>query len=231
MDSQKDAEAWFQKGYKQITRLRGEDLSEFKSDNKDALAAFDKATSLKPDHAEAWFWKGSALSVLGRHEEALAAYEEVLRLEPSNYSAREHKAEVLGKLGRLAEAAFERGLRWAILSLTADHVSDLRSELGESLAAFAEAVSLKPDYADAWFWKGEVLAQLNRYEQAVAAYDAALRCQPEDPDTWRHKADALRWLGKHDEALAAYEEVLRLRPDDSAALSGKTELAALARHE
>ena len=176
MGTQDEAETWFQKGRAAIDRgdavaafdkatslkpdyadawfEKGMSLALLKRD-EEALPALEKAISLKPDHAQARFWKGISLAALERYEEALAAYETALHLDPGDFSARNRKAQMLVKLGRHAEASFQEGMRWTILSTSADHLSDLREELENALAAFEEAIALKPDYAGAWFWKGE----------------------------------------------------------------------------
>ena len=46
----------------------------------DALKALDKATEIDPMNADAWLWKGKALSALGKTTEADAAYTEAKEL-------------------------------------------------------------------------------------------------------------------------------------------------------
>ena len=48
----------------------------------DALASYDRAIALKPDHAKAHSNRAMALTNLGRHVEALAAYDKAFALEP-----------------------------------------------------------------------------------------------------------------------------------------------------
>ncbi len=47
------------------------------------LMAFDKALSLDPDNAGAWFNKGYALAGMRRYDEAIAAFDQVRVIEPS----------------------------------------------------------------------------------------------------------------------------------------------------
>jgi predicted TPR repeat methyltransferase len=48
----------------------------------EALAAYDKALSLKPDLAEAWLGRANVFYNSERHEEALAAYDKAVSLKP-----------------------------------------------------------------------------------------------------------------------------------------------------
>ncbi|HZK30388.1 MAG TPA: tetratricopeptide repeat protein, partial [Methanoregula sp.] len=47
------------------------------------LQAFEKAVSLEPDNAEAWFNKGYALAGMKRYDEAIAAFDRVKVINPS----------------------------------------------------------------------------------------------------------------------------------------------------
>ena len=47
------------------------------------LAAFEKAITIDPNNADAWFNKGYALAGLKRYDEAIAAFDRVQKIEPS----------------------------------------------------------------------------------------------------------------------------------------------------
>jgi protein O-GlcNAc transferase len=59
----------------------GQVLSPLRRHNE-ALAAYDRAISLKPDLAEAWFGRGQALTALRHYGEAYAAYDRAIKLMP-----------------------------------------------------------------------------------------------------------------------------------------------------
>jgi tetratricopeptide (TPR) repeat protein len=107
-----------------------------------------------------------------------------------------------------------------------------RSEYGKALAAYDEALTLRPDAADTWYNKGVALALLGRGEEALVACDRALALRPDDANTWHNKGFALGQLGRYEEALAVYDEALALRPDDAATWNSKGyALLLLERHE
>ena len=49
----------------------------------------------------------------------------------------------------------------------------------EAIAHYDQALSLKPDYAEAWSNKGVTLHELKRYDEAITHYDQALSLKPE----------------------------------------------------
>ncbi|MBD2312503.1 tetratricopeptide repeat protein [Desertifilum sp. FACHB-1129] len=73
----------------------------------------------------------------------------------------------------------------------------------EAIAAFDQAVKLKPDYPEAWVDLGNALMQVNRYPDALNAYDEALKLQLDDPQTWYYRAVVLNALQRYEEALVA----------------------------
>jgi len=78
---------------------------------QEALAIYDQALRLDPNHPGLHLARGSALVSLGRYEEALAAYEQTIRLDPTIEQARSYRDEVLRRLG---EAKQVRTKYWVI---------------------------------------------------------------------------------------------------------------------
>ena len=70
----------------------------------EAIEAFEKAVSLKPDDPEIRHQYASALHKGGEFEEALVEFERVLYLKPDHFFALRHKASTLTDLGREPEA-------------------------------------------------------------------------------------------------------------------------------
>ena len=84
----------------------------------------------------------------------------------------------------------------------------------EALAAYGEALRLHPGNAAAiYIHRGEILAQLKRYEEALAAYEQTVRLAPERIDLYFKKGHTLRRLGKLEEAQQCYEKARQLRGD------------------
>ena len=89
----------------------------------------------------------------------------------------------------------------------------------EALSAYKKALTLKPDFADAYNNAGNVLATSNRPGEAVDFYQKALDLRPDSYEAHNNYGHALRASGKSDEAVAYFREAVRLRPDSPETLS------------
>ncbi len=69
-----------------------------------AAQAFDLATRLKPDYAEAHGQKGFSLAMLGQFQEALESFDQAIRLRPYEGFYWLGKGVVLAAVGRQAQA-------------------------------------------------------------------------------------------------------------------------------
>ena len=93
--------------------------------------------------------------------------------------------------------------------------------LEESLAALDQVIALKPDYAEAFNNRGNVLQDLGRLDDAVASYRRAIALKPDYPFAFNNLAGAFRLLKQVEPAIAAYDKALALRPDYPAAMSNR----------
>ncbi|WP_204153833.1 tetratricopeptide repeat protein, partial [Leptolyngbya sp. CCY15150] len=112
--------------------------------------------------------------------------------------------------------SFSSDLFWSIGS----DLHQLR-EYEEALAAYDQALDIKPDFHEALSNKGVVLDNLGRYEEALAAYDQALDIKPDFHEALSNKGFALINLGRYEEALVACDQALDIKPDFHMALSNK----------
>ncbi|TVQ57918.1 MAG: tetratricopeptide repeat protein, partial [Spirulina sp. DLM2.Bin59] len=82
-----------------------------------------------------------------------------------------------------------------------------------AITCWDRAIQLKPDYYQAWGYRGLGLKNLKRYEEAIASYTKAVELKPDFHKAWYNKGLALDELGRHREAIAAYDRVIEVRPD------------------
>ena len=101
-----------------------------------------------------------------------------------------------------------------------------------SIAAYNEAIRLKPDYAQAYNNRGNVKGLLERHEEAIADYDEAIRLKPDYAQAYYNRGNAKGRLERHEEAIAAYNEAIRLKPDYAQAYNNRGNVKGLLeRHE
>ena len=85
--------------------------------------------------------------------------------------------------------------------------------LDEAIEAYKKCISLKPDFADAYFNMGIALKDRGRYEEAIEAYKKAISIKPDYPQAYLNIGDALQNQGKYDEAIDAHKKAILLKPD------------------
>jgi tetratricopeptide (TPR) repeat protein len=103
-----------------------------------AVDAYQRVTTLAPDHGAAWNNLGLLRHRMGRYEDARRHYEVALAADPT-----------------LAEAAYNLG-----------SLHDDLGERDQAIAWYRRALEIRPDYADAHFNLAGVLAKMGRGESA-----------------------------------------------------------------
>jgi tetratricopeptide (TPR) repeat protein len=101
-----------------------------------------------------------------------------------------------------AEALFERG-------------ANLHREgkLEGAIAAYRDAIRLKPDLAEAHYSLGKALKARGKLEAAVTEYRTAIRLKSDFVDARNELGISLEHQGKLEEAVAEYRSAIRLNPD------------------
>jgi tetratricopeptide (TPR) repeat protein len=77
-----------------------------------------------------------------------------------------------------------------------------------------EEHDIKALIAANWNWKGFILGELGRYEEALKCFDEALEINYKDSNVWNNKGSALYQLGRYEEAIICYDEALEINTKD-----------------
>ena len=80
--------------------------------------------------------------------------------------------------------------------------TDLK-RLDEAIASYDRAIALKPDYAQAWCNRGNLLNDLENFQQALASYDKAIALKPDYAEAWSNRGTALQYLYRLEEPWPA----------------------------
>jgi tetratricopeptide (TPR) repeat protein len=72
---------------------------------------------------------------------------------------------------------------------------------------------LKPDLADAYFFRGKILINNGDFDHAVADFSKVIELQPGSADAYGYRAGAEISLGNQDGALADYGKAIELKPN------------------
>ena len=160
----------------------------------------------------------------GRLGEAETCYRRVLAAQPNH-------ADALHLLGVLAHQTRRHDLAVELIGQAIKrngrnpiyfyHLGVTLQENGkpaESVAAYRQAIRIKPDYAEAFKNEGDALKELKRFDEALESYDKALAFKPGYAEACNNRGVALRALKRLDEALASYDTALAFKPDYAEAL-------------
>ena len=105
-------------------------------------------------------------------------------------------------LTRTSELWFEKGI-----------IHAAANEYEEGIAAFDQALQIKPDDYEAWYNRGIALDKLGRYEEAIAAFDQALQIKPDYHLAWHMRGYCFEKLGQYEESLKSHNKAVRIKPD------------------
>ena len=132
-----------------------------------AIAEYDNAIRLEPDHANAYYNRGLAKYNLSQYEAAITDYDNAIRLK-SDYAA----------------AYYNRGLAKYNLSQYEASIDD-----------YDNAIRFKPDYVNAYYERGNTKYILGQDEAAIVDYHNAIRLKPDDANAYYDRALAKCNLG------------------------------------
>lgn len=198
---------------------------------EEAVAAANRAVSVRPDYPEAWNNRSVALFYLRKYPEAIDSTEEALRLDGNNIQAWSNRGKFLRVAGdyKAALLAYEQAVKvapnnaelWADRSVVLWYMGQVE----DSLASATKAVELDPKLVLGWQNQGVALAALKRYDEARASYETALKLTKDNADVWAGLGIVLIQLRQYSEAIPALQTALKLNPNQAIALRAATLLS------
>ncbi len=81
-----------------------------------------------------------------------------------------------------------------------------------AIASYDQAISLKPDNADAWYKKARLCAEMGNHEGALFGYEKTVELKPSRWDAWRDRGIILYKLRRYQEATSSYLKALQFQP-------------------
>ena len=190
---------------------------------EEALDAYKKTISLKPDYAEAYSNMGVAYRNMGKPDEAIDAYKKAISLKPIDSDTYFNLGIVLRDQNKLEEAI---GAYKKSISLKPDNAKAYNNigtvlrdhgKLEEAIEAYKKAFLLKPDYAEAYNNLGIVLKKQGKVEETIAAYKKAISLKPNYAEAYNNLGDALKTQEKFEEALVSFKKSISLKPNHAQA--------------
>jgi tetratricopeptide (TPR) repeat protein len=152
----------------------------------EAIAHYERATTLDPAYAPSYNNLATALRARGDLNRAIAMYERALALQPDYPDVHYNLGNTLVQQHRLADA----------------------------IAHYRQALALNPAFADAANNLGTALLRAGRIDEAIPVLERALEVGPDSLLARRNLADALTLAGRPDDALPHLRRAAALSPDD-----------------
>jgi protein O-mannosyl-transferase len=84
----------------------------------------------------------------------------------------------------------------------------------EAIVHYDEAIKSEPNYADAYYDRGNILFAEGHIDEAMADWEKTLQIRPDDADAHTCLGNALLRRGSVKEAVAQYENAIALAPQD-----------------
>jgi tetratricopeptide (TPR) repeat protein len=189
----------------------------------DAILAFQKALSIKPDYAEAYNNIGNALKDQDKMKEAIEAYNKALSIKPDYAEPFNNMGNALRDQGRLNEAIKVYKKALSIKPDYAEAYNNMgialkdQDKMEEAIEAYTKALSIKPDYANACYNMGITLKDQGKLEEAIEAFTKALAIKPDNAEAYNNMGAALTEQRRLEEAVKVYKKALSIKPDNAEA--------------
>ena len=109
----------------------------------------------------------------------------------------------------LAEQYPEAFVVWNILGASTAQIG----KHDEAIEFYNKSISLKPDYAEAYYNMGNVLKDQGKLDEAIRAFKKVILLKPNHVNTYNNMGNVFKNQGKLDEAINAYNKSILLKPD------------------
>ena len=105
-------------------------------------------------------------------------------------------------------------LATAFVEMNLADVLARKGQPDEAMVYFEQAIKLQPDYAEAYYNRGNVLFARGRVDEAIADWEKTLQLQPNDADAHTGLGNALVRKGALKQAIGHYQQAMVLAPED-----------------
>ena len=186
-----------------------------------AVACYEKALTLAPDHPGVRYAYAMVLTDLGRSADALAQIRLALSKRPNHLESHFALGNLLFGQGQNAEAiqCYARVLQFSPRHAeTHNNLGNVLLQIGQherAIAHYKTAIEINPAYADAHGNLGNAFLELNRLEESIAQNRRALELKPRRFGSYNNLGVALQALGRFEEAQEAFERAIELAPQEA----------------
>jgi len=189
-------------------------------------------TAVKPraiSYIQGLFAHAQHLHVNGNLADAMAAYNTILKKRRNHFGSQHMLGLCNYQRGNYEMAA--RHLKKAALLDPQSAV--VQSDLGialkalqlrdEAMVCFDRAIALRPDFANAYYNRANLLNDRDSFAEAIRGFDQAIAIKPNHMHAWKNRGNALCALGRFSDALASYDQAIAIDPGDAVSWANRAE--------
>ena len=191
----------------------------------EAITAFKKVISIKPEYPDAYINMGLLLHNQGNSEKAVELLKKAVLLQPDHEIAYNNLGLSLQGITKLDEAieAYKKAIslkpNYAIAYNNMGNVLQDQGKLDDAIDAYKKSVSLKPDYAVAYNNIGFTLNKKEIFGKSISSYKKAIALKPDYAEAYNNMGNALNHQDKIEEAINAYKKAISINPEYADAYS------------
>jgi len=192
----------------------------------EALQAIEEIMQLNPENANAAILQGEIYRQQKRLEEALASFDKATKLAPQAPGPYQNRGEIYREQEEydLSITQFTKVLELqpgVLLTLIRRAETYMANDQLESALADIEVVLEKQALVAAHRLRAEILAKMDRLDEAIEEVELASMAMPDQIDLKMQLALYYLVAKQHDPAIAAYSEVLLQDKDNLLALQAR----------
>jgi len=116
---------------------------------------------------------------------------------------------------REGERRVESAALKSLLAIETGNKLREKKQFDAALRAYQDAVRLRPENGDAWFYLGMSYVDLDRFEEARFSFKRSILAAPEDPAHWFGLCLTHYLLEDYERAIGTCKEVVRLDPEQA----------------
>jgi tetratricopeptide (TPR) repeat protein len=163
---------------------------------------FDKAIAIKPDFADAWFYRGLALLELRQCGDSPSTYEVTRNGKTKKIVVvRRQLSEAIESFDRAITVDPSHAEAWLYRGIALHYWE----KYSEAIASFDKTISIKPEIAEVWFYRAGTLWKLHQLTEALTSFDMAISIKPDNAEAWFYRGILKRELGQNLEVESSYE--------------------------
>ena len=184
-----------------------------------AIGFAGRAVQVNPNSAIYQHNYGEAWLAIGEVDQAMIAFRKAIALDPDRPEPYAGLGAALQRRDRWGESvdalgkAFDLGLRHPATLVDLARSLMRCGKLDEAEAFLAQAQAVKPDLAELWQVRGEILGHRKRYREALEAFNQAARLAPRYARPHQGAGVVLALHGDFDAAATAMRRALELEPN------------------